>query len=196
MKTIYKHIFIIVGVVFALIIFTFYGLKFYTKHNVELIEVPDLNEVDKDEAIAILQNMSLNVEISDTAFKDGVPKSSVINQVPKPGHFVKPGRTVYLVINSNEVPMVEVPDLAGKTSLQQARSIILRRGLKVGEVIERESEYVQSRKDEPVLFQRRHRDTTSLSPGVLIERNSKIDLVIGIPKKNQETEDFEGDEED
>jgi beta-lactam-binding protein with PASTA domain len=183
MKQIYKHLLLIIGVIVALFILTIYGLRFYTKHNVDLIEVPELDGISKTEAIALIKNLGLNYEISDTAFKDGAPKLSVINQVPKAGQMVKAERTIYLVINSNEIPMVEVPDLAGKTSLQQARGILLRRGLSVGQVIERESEYVMSRKDEPVLFQRRHKDTTNIAPGILIERNSKIDLVIGIPKK-------------
>lgn len=184
MKLIYKHILIIASISIILIVLLLYGLRFYTKHDVDLVEVPDLIEINQNEAIEIIKKMNLHAEITDTAFKDGAPKSSVINQIPKPGFFVKPGRTVYLVINSSEVPMVEVPDLAGKTSLQQARSILLRRGLSIGKVIESESKYVSSRKDEPVLYQFKHRDTISLRPGTLIERNSKIDLVIGIPKKN------------
>lgn len=184
MKLIYKHILIIASISIILIVLLLYGLRFYTKHDVDLVEVPDLIEINQNEAIEIIKKMNLHAEITDTAFKDGAPKSSVINQIPKPGFFVQPGRTVYLVINSSEVPMVEVPDLAGKTSLQQARSILLRRGLSIGKVIESESEYVSSRKDEPVLYQFKHRDTISLRPGTLIERNSKIDLVIGIPKKN------------
>jgi len=195
MKLIYKHILIITGVSIILIVLILFGLRFYTKHDVDLVEVPDLSEINQNEAIEIITKMNLHAEITDTAFKDGAPKSSVINQIPKPGIFVKPGRTVYLVINSSEVPMVEVPDLAGKTSLQQARSILLRRGLSLGKVIERESEYVSSRKDEPVLYQFKHRDSISVRPGTLIERNSKIDLVIGIPKKSNAHEEDENAEE-
>jgi hypothetical protein len=111
----------------------------------------------------------------------------VINQNPLAGLEVKSGRRVYLVINSDKIPMVEVPDLAGKTSLNQATSILSRLGLKLGDIIERHSEMVKSRSNKPVLGQRIHGDSVELAPGGLIERNTLIDLIIGVPLAERDT---------
>ena len=77
--------------------------------------------------------------------------------------------------------MVEVPSLAGETSLPQARNMLSRRHLKVGKVIKKVHSSVRSRTDEPVLEQLEHGTSNPIAPGKLIERNSEIDLVIGVP---------------
>ena len=118
--------------------------------------------------------------ITDTVYKDGAAKNVVVNQNPVAGLKVKPGRKVYLIINTNKVPMVAVPDLAGKTSLNQAKNMLLRRHLKVGKVIEEINTSVKTKSDEPVLAQYISGTTNIISPNTLIERNSSIDLVIGV----------------
>lgn len=170
---------------------TLYGIRFYTNHDSELIEVTDLEGLNVDKAIEQLDGIGLVGVVTDTVYKDGVPKLSVINQNPVSGLQVKPGRKVYLVINTNDIPMVEVPSLAGQTSLQQAKNILLRRHLKVGRVIEKVHPSVRSRSDEPVLAQYKHGTKEEIKGGSLIERNSQIDLVIGIPSSVDELKDEE-----
>ena len=181
MKKLIKHIAIMGGVSLLLVIALLWILKFYTKHDESLILLPNLEGEYSQDAMDQLDELGLNSEIVDTVFKDGAKKLAVINQNPNAGLMVKKGRRVYLVINSDKVPMVEIPDLAGKTSLVQAKNILSRRGLKLGKVIERRCDFVRSRADEPVIAQFAHGDSTDLNPGRMIERNSIIDLVICIP---------------
>ena len=118
--------------------------------------------------------------VSDTVYKDGAKKLAVINQNPIAGLDVKKGRKVYLVINTGDVPMVRVPDLAEKTSLQQATNILLRSHLKVGQIIKVVNSSVKTKHDEPVLAQYIAGTTEELVPGTEIERNSEVDLLVGI----------------
>lgn len=188
MKQIFKHLGLMAALSFLLILGVLWFLKIYTKHNAELVTVESLEGVLVDKAIEQLNAAGLEGVVIDTVYKDGAKKMSVINQNPEAGQQVKPGRKIYLVINTDKVPMVEIPDLAEKTSLSQAKNILARRHLRLGEVIKKPHPSVMSKNDEPVLAMYEHGTTTTLSPGGLIERNSKIDLVIGV-----EVNDFDSD---
>lgn len=187
MKRLVRHLGLMAGIGLALILLALWVLKFYTKHGEPLILVPSVEGKHSQEAVAQLEELGLNYEIVDTVYKDGAKKLSVINQNPNAGLEVKKGRRVYLVINSDQIPMVEIPDLAGKTSLVQAKSILSRQGLKLGKVIERPCDFVRSRADEPVIAQFAHGDSSDLSPGSLIERNSLVDLVICVPMQMKDS---------
>lgn len=168
------------AIVVLLAVGTLWYLDLYTNHGSELVEVQNLEGKTGREAIKILREYGLEGVVTDTVYKDGVPKNTVINQNPVAGLQVKPGRKVYLVINTSKVPMVAVPDLAGKTSLNQAKNMLLRRHLKVGKIIKQVNSSVKTKSDEPVLAQYTAGTTTSILPNTLIERNSSIDLVVGI----------------
>ncbi|MDB9882259.1 PASTA domain-containing protein [Bacteroidia bacterium] len=179
-----KKIAINLGIMIAIIVVLAFGalsfLGVYTKHGSPLVEVENLEGVRAHMAISSLAEMGLEGIVTDTVYKDGVKKLAVINQNPYAGQNVKKGRKVYLVINTEKVPMVEVPDLAEKTSLPQATNILLRKHLKVGKIIKQVNASVKTRNDEPVLAQYEAGTTTKIAPGTKIERNSSIDLVVGI----------------
>lgn len=187
MKDIVKHIGYIIGVSVLLVVIALYSIKIYSKHNADLILVPKLEGKSSIEAIEELKTLGLRAEIVDTVYKDGARKLEVINQNPPCSLEVKPNRRVYLVINSEEVPMVEIPDLVGRTSLGQAKNILSRQGLRLGRVIERPCDYVRSRSDEPVIGQYMAGDSTNLRAGGLVERNSIIDLVICVPMQQADS---------
>lgn len=180
MKKIGIHLGIMAFIVAALAFGSLKYLDIYTKHDSELISVESLEGIAVEEALAKLDEVGLVGVVTDTVYKDGAKMLSVINQNPSAGLSVKPGRKVYLVINTNEVPMVVVPDLAQKTSLPQATNILLRRHLKVGKIIKKVDSSVKTKSDEPVLAQYKSGTTETLKPGTKVERNSYIDLVIGI----------------
>ena len=159
---------------------TLWYLDIYTNHGSDLVEVQDLEGKTDGDAIRLLKKAGLQGIVTDTVYKDGAAKNTVVNQNPIAGLRVKPGRKVYLIINTNKVPMVTVPDLAGKTSLNQAKNMLLRRHLKVGRVIKEINSSVKTKSDEPILAQYTAGTTDAISPNTLIERNSSIDLVVGV----------------
>ena len=180
MKKIAINLGIMALIVLTVIFGIFWFLDTYTKHDDSLVKIPNLEGVRAYKALSALDDLGLQGMVSDTVYKDGAKKLAVINQNPIAGLDVKKGRKVYLVINTGDVPMVIVPDLAEKTSLQQATNILLRSHLKVGQIIKVVNSSVKTKHDEPVLAQYIAGTTEELVPGTEIERNSEVDLVVGI----------------
>lgn len=180
MKKIAINLGIMALIVLTVIFGIFWFLDTYTKHDDPLVNIPNLEGVRAYKALSALDDLGLQGMVSDTVYKDGAKKLAVINQNPIAGLDVKKGRKVYLVINTGDVPMVIVPDLAEKTSLQQATNILLRSHLKVGQIIKVVNSSVKTKHDEPVLAQYIAGTTEELVPGTEIERNSEVDLVVGI----------------
>lgn len=180
MKKIAINLGIMALIVLTVIFGIFWFLDTYTKHDDPLVKIPNLEGVRAYKALSALDDLGLQGMVSDTVYKDGAKKLAVINQNPIAGLDVKKGRKVYLVINTGDVPMVIVPDLAEKTSLQQATNILLRSHLKVGQIIKVVNSSVKTKNDEPVLAQYIAGTTEELVPGTEIERNSEVDLLVGI----------------
>ncbi len=180
MKKILIHFGLICSISILIGLGVLWYLKIYTNHDSDLIEVTDLSGKDSNDALKYLENIGLEGEVTDTVYKDGVEKLAVINQNPAPGMMVKPGRKVYLVININSIPMVSVPDLANKSSLSQARNVLIRKHLKLGKLTEQISSFVKSKNDQPILAQYYPGTDKPIKPGTMVERNSLIDLVVGI----------------
>jgi beta-lactam-binding protein with PASTA domain len=188
MKRILIHLGIMGAIVAVLAVGTLWYLDIYTKHNSELIEVQNMEGENARTALRALRDAGLEGVVTDTVYKDGARKNAVINQNPDAGLMVKTGRKVYLVVNTSKVPMVEVPDLAGKTSLTQAKNMLIRKHLKVGKIIKEINESVRTKSDEPVLAQYYSGTSNEIAPKTLIERNSTVDLVIGISSDYYESD--------
>lgn len=104
----------------------------YTRHSVSK-KVPDLRARTFEEASQVLEAMGLHAEVIDSVYTDDAPKGSVVDQDPDSGKFVKPDRTVYLVMNASQPKMLNMPDLVN-LSKRQAISVLDIIGLKVSEI--------------------------------------------------------------
>jgi len=178
-KRLLKNILLIVAVLIILLVSVFFVINRYTGHGEPNVETPDIEGERIDKALQILEDGGFDYEILDTVYRDHQPLLSVIDQNPEPGFKVKNGRKIYLVINSDEIPDVEMPDLAGKTSYRQALRILENRGLVMGEKIMKPHESILDPDSEPVLSQHMAGDTLEIEPGTKIKKHSKIDLVVG-----------------
>lgn len=155
-------------------------IHFYTKHGDPLVKVPQIEGMRIDKAVRVLEEGGFDYEITDTVYRDGIPLLAIIDQNPEADFEVKQGRKIYLVLNSDVVPNVEMPDLVGKTaSYNQAVRILQNRGLKVGKKIEKPIAEVKDPDSEPVLEQYYGGTETPVKPKTMIKRNSVIDLVVG-----------------
>lgn len=101
----------------------------YTRHDVT-VEVPDVVAQSYEDAAQTLRAQDLDVQREVARYTPGVPQNQVLDQNPRPHEAVKPGRTIYLTINSGEVPMVKVPPVEG-LSRREARNRMQNVGLKV-----------------------------------------------------------------
>ena len=95
----------------------------YTHHG-ESVLVPDVKGMSVEEATKMFRNHGLVCSVSDTRYvKDKAA-----------GKKVKEGRTVYLTVNTLDVPLRMIPDVADNSSLRQAQAKLLSAGFKLNQV--------------------------------------------------------------
>jgi beta-lactam-binding protein with PASTA domain len=104
----------------------------YTRQGIA-VAVPDVRSRTLEEATALLAAQELQVEQVARRFNPNEPRDKVIDQNPRPDALVKPGRHVYLTVNSGRTPMVKLPSLEG-LSVREAKNRLLALGLKTADV--------------------------------------------------------------
>lgn len=109
------------------------GLDVYTRHG-EAVVVPDVKGMTVDEAAKMLRNHGLSCVVSDSSYVKNKPAGMILDLNPGAGQKVKEDRTVYLTINTLDVPLRSVPDVADNSSVRQAQAKILAAGFKLNEV--------------------------------------------------------------
>lgn len=146
-------------------------LKAVTRHNEE-INVPDLSGMTVAEAEKYLAARGMRSEVTDSVYIKRMERGVVYRQNPEAGNHVKKGRRILLTINAVNPKKVTMPNLVGY-SLRQAKAELLSRGLNLGTLI-----YVEDIATNNVLKQLyRNRE---IKPGVPVESESRIDLVVGL----------------
>ncbi len=86
------------------------------------------------QAEATIRRADLRITRVVNRFDDDHPRDAVIQQEPRPGAQVKPGRTIYLTINSGRIPRITIPNFK-ELSLRQAKAKIAAMGLQLGSTI-------------------------------------------------------------
>src|SRR5690554_5255787 len=98
-KTFLKQLLLAFLAILVLGFLILWWLRFTTNHN-EKIPVPNLAKLTLDKVEEKLDEMDLRYEILDSAnYNPDYPKYSVIDQIPKPGKFVKEDRKLYITLN-------------------------------------------------------------------------------------------------
>jgi beta-lactam-binding protein with PASTA domain len=186
-KTFLKQLLLAIGVLIALGFLILWWLRISTNHN-EKIQVPDLSSMSLDKVEQTLDEMDLRYAILDSAnYNPEYPRFSVIEQIPKPGKFVKENRKLYLTLNPSGYRKVEVPDVLGKTK-RQAEPTLLAMGFVIGKISYR------PHISDNVLEMRFNGE--ELKPGTAIQKTSVIDLIVGDQSLNRlQTEGSSTDED-
>lgn len=94
--------------------------------------LPDFTSQRLLEARISLDNLELKYEISSEEFSPGKPHGVILQQFPKQGTKVKPGRTVKFIVSLGQ-KMVMIPQVGGK-SVRQAMLDLETSGLMLGEI--------------------------------------------------------------
>ena len=122
------------GMILVVVLF-FFGtlafIDFYPLHGEE-VEVPKLTGVSEQIAYSKLKALGLKAEVRDTGYVHKAAPFEVLEQSIKPGTKIKPGRTIYLTINSNGSKRIELPDLADNCSRREAEDKLKTLGFKLG----------------------------------------------------------------
>lgn len=98
--------------------------------------VPDFSGMPLAEAQRKAHDRDLVLAVNDSLFVPAYEGGIVLDQLPEGGVEVKPGRTVYLTINSFRQKMVPVPYVAGR-SLRQAKNMLEIAGLGIDRLVYR-----------------------------------------------------------
>ena len=86
-----------------------------------------------DEAEMLFRNHGLVCVVSDSSYVKNKPAGSILDVTPSVGQKVKEGRIIYLTINTLNIPLRPVPDVADNSSMRQAQAKILAAGFKLSE---------------------------------------------------------------
>lgn len=131
----------------------------------EGLTVPDLTKSTLTEAEAELTKLGLRYEVADRRANSAFPANYIIDQQPVANSIVKPNRKIYLTVNTEVKPVVEVPNVVS-LSLRNAQIQLQNYGLEVGS-----TSYESSRFKNVVLRQ-------SIAEGDTVAKGTSIDLVI------------------
>ena len=111
---------------------TLYWLDTYTHHGESYI-VPNIKDKTIAEAQKMLADQLINGTIIDSTYIKGARAGIILDQTPAAGSRVKEGRTVYLTVTTNSVPLIDLPDLIDNSSLRQAAAKLKSIGFKLTE---------------------------------------------------------------
>lgn len=136
----------------------------YTNYN-EGVTVPDVTRITLDEAEELLTHIGLRYEVSERRANAAFPANYVIDQQPTATNIVKPNRKIYLTVNTEVKPTVEVPNVTN-LSLRNAQIQLQNYGFQVGTI-----SYESSRFKNAVLRQ-------SIPQGTIVDKGSTVDLVV------------------
>ncbi len=166
------HLLSMVIILFFILIFIFYlFLPVYTRHNKWII-VPDLNGIHIDEVQKFLKIKKLKYSIKEKKnYSNEYPANVVLFQNPITGSKVKKNRTIYVSLNSDTPPLIEMPDLL-HGSVRNAQVILKNNDLKLGYV-----RYVSNIAKNTILKQ--FYNNKIIVAGELIPKGAKVNLVIG-----------------
>ncbi len=114
------------GVIFGVL----KALDVYTRHG-EAVVVPDVKGLSLPEAQKMFADRGLNCMVADSNYVKNLPAGCVLDYNPTAGQRVKEGRMVYLTINTLNVPLQVVPDVADNSSVRQAEARLLAAGFRL-----------------------------------------------------------------
>ena len=157
---------VVVSVIFGVL----HWLDTYTHHG-ESIIVPNINGLPLEEAGKELSKKNLELEVVDSNYEKGMPAGAVLEQKPVAGAKVKIGRTIYLTINTGEIPKVAIPDIIDNSSYRQAEARLRAMGFKLTE-----PEYIEGEKDWIYGVKYNGKELTS---GEKIPREAVLTLCVG-----------------
>ncbi len=129
------------AVIVALCVGAQFAMSLYTHHG-ESIALPDVRKHSFESAVAVLEDLGMEVQVADTGYVKTLPPGTVLEMLPAAGTMVKSGRIIYLTINAESTPTIALPDIIDNSSLREARAKLMSLGFKVGE-----PQYVAGEKD-------------------------------------------------
>jgi eukaryotic-like serine/threonine-protein kinase len=169
-KVFFRHTLIAILITIILMWVTLRLLSIYTRHG-SYITVADFKGIPIAQINSFAANHDMEAVIIDSLYDYALQKGTVAMQDPAPGTKVKKNRKIYLTVVANKPEQISMPNLVDLT-LRQAIAMLETYGLKTGTFT-----YVPDIAHNAILRQKYKGKDIKI--GTLIEKGSKIDLVIG-----------------
>ena len=167
------NLFLIAVIMLALALSAHILMQIATRHGARRT-VPDFSGITLHDAERLAAKHDLELHINDSLFVPAYEGGIILDQLPEQGVEVKPGRTVYVTINSFRQKMVPVPYVAGR-SLRQAKNMLEIAGLEIKELV-----YRPDIATNYVLEQYLDRQQISAESRIEAEMGSGITLYVGV----------------
>jgi beta-lactam-binding protein with PASTA domain len=123
-----------IAIVSIVILYSLGQKLIFSEGTVPEVIVPDIVNKPINEALNILRNAGLNIEIKGVEYNSAIPACNIISQEPTSGMKVKAGRIISVII-SKGIELLSVPNVIGQ-DLGSARKTLETAGLRVGEIQE------------------------------------------------------------
>jgi len=132
--------------------------------------VPEMAGIPLGEAERLARENDLELVVNDSLYVPTYDGGIVLDQLPEAGVEVKPGRKVYITINSFSQKMVALPYVAGR-SLRQAKNMLEIAGLEIDKLVYRPdmaTNYVLEERYRGEIVNRNSRKTAEAGSGVTL----------------------------
>lgn len=159
------------AVAIFLVFFGMFFIDIWTNHGKTTV-VPEVRQKSFGEAVELLEASDLEVEIADSVYDTRLKPGEVKEVWPRPGAKVKPGRTVFLTINSFQPQQVTVSMPLTGVSSRQAQTYL--ESIKIKNI---KIEYVPS--NFPDLVEGAKYKGKNIVPGMQIPVNANVVLYVG-----------------
>lgn len=146
-------------------------LDFWTNHG-DNATVPQIKNMQYDQARAVLAERGLRLEISDSIYDRSVAPGTVIESWPKAGAVVKAGREVYVTLTAFSPKMVSLSMPVTGVSVRQAVSYLNALGISSIRQVSVPSAY-------PDLVEGAHSDGRPLGVGSMLPVDATVVLEVG-----------------
>lgn len=93
------NVIIIILIAIIGILIVFFSLNLFTRHGASAM-VPEVENMTYTQAIKSLHEHGFRTDIRDSIYNEEIPPGYVVEQFPKAGSYVKPGRKIFLYINA------------------------------------------------------------------------------------------------
>ena len=178
--TILYHLVVVLLVFLGVAVVSFLAMSLGTRHRARRT-VPDFVGLRLNDAEYFASRRDLQIVINDSLHVSAYPGGVVLDQLPKGGVVVKPGRKIYVTINSVRQPMVAVPYVAGR-SLRQAKNMLETVGLTIDFL-----EYTEDLATNYVLAEYVGGVEVSEESDMRVEKGSGVVLRVGVAENDTYT---------
>lgn len=170
-----KFMWILLPIVLAALVFVaiIFGKKYINKNKQDLVLVPALTGLTETEALNKAKANNLIAVVSEYKTESNVEPGKVLEQDPESSTEVKKGTIIKLVVSKGE-EQVSVPNLSNMT-IENAKIQLNKLGLEIGEITKENSDNFEAGK-----IMQQHPDS-----GTSINKDSKVDVVISLGKKEE-----------